>query len=588
MGDNSEIKICQNCKKEFVIEQEDFNFYEKIKVPPPTFCPLCRTERRFAFRNERKLFKVKDAFTEKEIFSLYPEEGNKKIITNEEWWSDLWDAMDYGINYDFSLSFFKQFEKLNKEIPLLATRTQRMINSPYCANATGLKNCYLCFGSSYSEDCMYGQNNDFSKDSLDCVNIYHSERCYSSFWLQKCYQCYFTIMSVESRNLWFCRDCLGCNDCFGCANLRKSSYCIFNQQYTKEEYEKEIKKMNLDSISGINKAKEKARNFWKTQPIKYYQGLRNINSTGSYVTDCRNVNDSYFIRECENVKYSQFLSVPNSKDCYDASSWGDGMELHYETCLCGDHSFNIKFSTNCWPNSKNLEYCISLASCSDCFGCSGLKKKQYCILNKQYEKEEYFEMVNRIKQHMNEMPYTDKKGNVYKYGEFFPMELSLFGYNNTIAIQHFKMTKEQAIENGYPWFEIEKGQYNITKKNGEILDSICDINDDILKEIIECSKCGGAYKVIENELLFYKNEKLPIPILCSECRHSIITEDRLKIQLYERKCMCAGENDETKKYKNTAEHIHGSEPCDEQFKTGYNPDSGEIVYCEKCYQQEVY
>ncbi|MDI6602738.1 MAG: hypothetical protein QME57_01280 [Patescibacteria group bacterium] len=39
---NQEIKQCQNCKKEFVIEPEDFLFYEKIKVPPPTWCPECR------------------------------------------------------------------------------------------------------------------------------------------------------------------------------------------------------------------------------------------------------------------------------------------------------------------------------------------------------------------------------------------------------------------------------------------------------------------------------------------------------------------------------------------------------------------
>ena len=48
--------ICQNCKKDFVIEPEDFNFYEKIKVPPPTFCPECRLIRRFARRNEKALY----------------------------------------------------------------------------------------------------------------------------------------------------------------------------------------------------------------------------------------------------------------------------------------------------------------------------------------------------------------------------------------------------------------------------------------------------------------------------------------------------------------------------------------------------
>lgn len=33
----SETKICQNCKKDFTIDPEDFKFYEKIKVPSPTF-----------------------------------------------------------------------------------------------------------------------------------------------------------------------------------------------------------------------------------------------------------------------------------------------------------------------------------------------------------------------------------------------------------------------------------------------------------------------------------------------------------------------------------------------------------------------
>jgi len=33
----SEKRICQNCKRELIIEPEDFEFYQKIKVPAPTF-----------------------------------------------------------------------------------------------------------------------------------------------------------------------------------------------------------------------------------------------------------------------------------------------------------------------------------------------------------------------------------------------------------------------------------------------------------------------------------------------------------------------------------------------------------------------
>ena len=584
----SEIKNCQNCKKDFTIEPEDFNFYEKIKVPPPTFCYLCRAQRRLSFRNERKLFKVKDALTGKEIFSTYPTESGRKIISRDKWLSDDWDAMDYGQDYDFSRSFWEQQQELEKRVFMYNFNVIRMVNSPYAFNASALKNSYLVVNSSYSEDCMYGNAIDYCKDCVDNSHIIHSERCYESFWLEKCYQCYFTQRSMDSRNLWFCRGCVGCNNCFGSTNLRKSSYCIFNKQHTKEEYENEIKKMKLDTLSGLKEAKQKSREFWNTQPVKYHQGLRNLNSTGSYVTDCKNVNDSYLIRESENMRFCQYMQLSGNKDNYDVSNWGDNTELCYECIECGDNSYNNKFSRNCWPACRNLEYCVHLFSSSDCFGCVGLKKKQYCILNKQYTKEEYEKLVPKIKKHMDEMPYIDFQGIVYKYGELFPMELSPFGYNNTLAAQHFSISKKEAEAKNYGWLEVPHGEYKITKKATELPDSINDVTDQILKEVIECENCKNSYCILENELIFLRKEKLPVPRICNECRHERRIGDRLKLHLYERSCMCAGQTDSTEIYKNTVKHIHGNESCGEEFKTGYASDRPEIVYCEKCYQAEVY
>jgi len=72
----SETKKCQNCKKDLLIELEDFNFYEKIssasggEIPPPTFCPECRFARRMAWRNERALYKRKCDATGINIISI--------------------------------------------------------------------------------------------------------------------------------------------------------------------------------------------------------------------------------------------------------------------------------------------------------------------------------------------------------------------------------------------------------------------------------------------------------------------------------------------------------------------------------------
>lgn len=584
----TENKQCQNCKQDFVIEQEDFNFYEKIKAPAPTFCPLCRVQRRFAFRNERKLFKVKDAFTGKDIFSLYPPESGRKIITQEEWYGDDWDAMEYGRDYDFSRPLFEQFFELQKQVPTYNLNVQRMINSPYSGNATGLKNCYLCFHSNYSEDCMYGSANDACKDCVDTSHIQHSERCYECFWLNKCYQCYFTIMCFESRNLYFCRNCVGCNDCIGCTNLHNASYRIFNKQYSKEEYKQELEKMKLDTVSGIVSAREKSRNVWQAQPYRYAQGLKNLNSSGSYVANCKNVNDSYLIRGSENMRFCQHMQVPTNKDCYDVSNWGENTELSYETLVCGENSYNMKFCFNCWPTCRDSEYCMDLFSCSDCFGCVGLKKKQYCIFNKQYTKEEYYQLVEKIKKQMDDIPFIDKQGLIYKYGEFFPAEFSKIGYNNTVAIQHFPLSKTEAEKKGYLWVEAPQSEYKITKKSSELPDSINDVGDEILKEIVECENCKKAFRIMENELIFLRREKLPLPGFCHDCRYDRRIKDRLTIRLYERSCTCGGVSDETGIYKNTVKHIHGDDPCEEKFKTGHDPENKEIVYCEKCYQQEVY
>ena len=57
----------------------------------------------------------------------------------------------------------------------------------------------------------------------------------SSFYSEECDSC---------TEVWFSRNCYGCTNCIGCVNLRGSSYKIWNIQYTKEEYFKNLKNLN--------------------------------------------------------------------------------------------------------------------------------------------------------------------------------------------------------------------------------------------------------------------------------------------------------------------------------------------------------
>ena len=94
------------------------------------------------------------------------------------------------------------------------------------------------------------------------------------------------------------------------------------------------------------------------------------------------------------------------------------------------------FSMDIWPNIQYVLYSDSCSSSNHLFGCIGLRNKSYCILNKQYTKEEYEVLVPRIIEHMM------KTG---EWGEFFPATLSPFGYNETVAMEYFPLSREAVL-----------------------------------------------------------------------------------------------------------------------------------------------
>lgn len=591
-----ETKNCQNCKQDFTIEIDDFNFYERVKVPPPTFCSKCRMIRRFNFRNERMLYKRKSDFTGEEIFTMFSPESEIKIYEREIWLSDQWDPLEYGQEYDFSKPFFIQFFELLKKVPLKNLNIQNGVSSPYVNNVTDPKNSYLVFNANLPEDCMYSNAVNSCKWCVDTSHVSKCENCYDGFWLTKCSLSSFCSQCENSYNILFCKNCSGCNDCFGCVNLRNKSNCIFNKQYSKEEYSEKIKSFNLGSYANFNRTKREVLAFWVKFPNKYLQGFQNTNVSGNYIDHSKDVKDSFLVRESRNLKYCQYVQeLPGSEDCMDYSIWGDNNQLVYESHACGIGTQNIKFCVLCQENVHHLEYSFfCLGGSENLFGCVGLRKKAYCILNKQYSKEEYEVVVEKIKKHMNEMLYIDSKGRVYKYGEFFPIELSPFGYNETLAQEYFPLTKDQAIEQDFRWTEPGERNYKIDFMSNELPDKISEATDDIIGKVIACEHngncmqlCTTAFKIIADELSFYKKMNIPLPRLCPNCRTFERLKQRTGIELNKTKCHCAGKNSSNGNYTNGVVHSHGDSPCNIKFKTTYPVNSENIIYCEKCYQQEI-
>src|SRR3989338_6357072 len=396
----SENRICQNCKKDFVIEPDDFLFYEKIKVPPPTFCPEFRLQRMVAWRNDWHMFRKKGARTGEVIFSLFPEESPVKIYDRDYWISDAWDPVEYGVDYDFSKPFFEQFKELLSKVPMPSHSMTNVVNSHYCANASSIKNCYLCRGVAYTEDSAYLIWDQASKQCFDSHMTNGCELSYGNVNTIICYKTFFSVDCESCQEMILCKDCVGCNSCITSIGLRNKSYCIFNEQYSKEEYLKKINKFNLGSYKSIENLKVKAYQHWLNYPQKYIHGYHNVNASGDYIYESKNSKNCYRVRGVEDSKFVQNILTGPVKDCYDYTNWGDNTELVYESLIVGEGVYNVKFTVQSYVNVQNLSYCVFCHNSSDLFGCVSLRKKQHCILNKQYTKEEYEKIVPKIIKHM--------------------------------------------------------------------------------------------------------------------------------------------------------------------------------------------
>jgi len=474
----SGVRKCVSCKADFTIESDDFGFYEKINVPPPTWCPRCRLIRRMSWHGYQILYKRKCDFTGEE-------------------------------------------------------------NSAYLNLVSDIKDCV---------DCSYNR---------------HDQMGYGNIITHTGYQNFFCEDVVGSMNMWFCRSCVGCSDCIGCVNLSKKKYHIFNKSYSKKEFQDIFKKYDFGSIESLEKFKKIAMDFLLKNPRKQFNDRNSVNTTGEYVYNSKNVHDSYMVRKAENCRYCQFIKSGPVANCYDYSNFGDHAELVYESSWVGLNISNVKFSV--WNyNVSNLEFSFGCHSSNNMFGCVGIRKGEYCILNKKYSKEEYLELTNRLRKQMMEVPYIDRIGRKYFYGEMMPSELAPWAYNETLAMEWFPLNKKEAVKNGFIWREIEVKDYQ--DATGKIPDHIKDTTDDILKEILKCKKCGKNYRLIKMELDFYKRFNLPIPHQCPLCRDRARTELLNPIEIYD--SICA--------------------KCSKKIKISWAPNRPEIVYCGSCYNKEVY
>gem|GEM_PF-3801988 len=154
---------------------------------------------------------------------------------------------------------------MSLRVPRSAKSVLNLENSDYCNNASNVKDSYLSFNGGESEKLFYTETFIRSVMCFDCLSIDGCRESYECIDCTQCESCYFCHDLSQCRNCYICDSCIECHDCISCANLSHKSYCIGNQQFTREGYLSQLEKINISTI--LNKS----RQWISTQPKRFFQ-----------------------------------------------------------------------------------------------------------------------------------------------------------------------------------------------------------------------------------------------------------------------------------------------------------------------------
>ena len=549
------MKQCKQCQSSFEVTNKDREFYKKMEVPEPDLCPVDRSRQRLAFRNIRNLYRRKCDATGKNIFAHFSPDVPFPVYDREYWWSDKWDAIELGREFDFNRSFFEQFEELYKVAPALNQSAFSNENCNYCNGLANCRNCYLSFNLDYCENCYYLTDGRKCVSCVDVLALVDCEMCYECVYCTNSYNLYYSDRCNNCHDSYFLTECTSCKNCIGCCNLNQKENYLFNEKVTPEKIE-EVKK-ELQNYYKIQEFSKKFSDFRLKFPKKYYYGHQIESSTGDNLINAKDSQYSFHCDDIEDCSYCYY--VFSSNNCYDLDIFGDHSSWLYNCIACGENCTHNVSCMHTWSGSSYNYYSNLLGGCIDCFGCASLKHKKYCILNKQYPKEEYMKLKERIIEHMK------KTG---EWGQFFPASISQFAFNKTLGYENYPLEKEEILKRGMKYEDVKDEIPKVEKtiQATRLPDRIDEIPDDILNWAIKCEETERPFIITKSELRYYRDHKLPIPHFHPEIRHAHRLKLRNPYILYNRKC----------------------DKCQTQIQTTYSPKRPEKVYCEQCYLKEVY
>jgi len=266
--------------------------------------------------------------------------------------------------------------------------------------------------------------------------------------------------------------------------------------------------------------------------------------------ECKNCHNCYLLESSENDRH--MYRGMNIKD----SIYGVGSIIEKSVYSTVDYkNYDTVATLHCdsCRYSMYMDYC---EECEYCFGCIGLRKKKFCILNKQYSEADYHALVAKIKEEM-----TRADGGL----RFFPYDMAYGGYNFSTANIYFPAARAEVETWGGLWEEPREGAVEGVPGDATP-DNINDVPANMPEQAIICPTSGWRFNIAPGELAFYKERGIPLPRCHFDVRVLELFKPLTILTTFNGTCCF----------------------CKKEIQHNYPPEVGyQKIACEECYAREV-
>lgn len=426
-------------------------------------------------------------------------------------------------------NFVEKFRHLFLISPQCGSWTRASENCDYGDISTNSKDCYMLFNSGNCRNAYYSEDSRVLTDATDCSLCENCELCYECVDCDTCYDSNFCQDCTNCRNINFSYDLRRCNDCFGCCTMRDKQYCIFNEQFSKEEYEKKMKMFDYSNASGIAYIWQKLEEFKKKNPRMYIHEHDTTECTGDYIYHSKNCHQCFDTRHTEDSGYIYQANLDQgTKDSWDCGPIPTVMDLCYDIAY-SDYLFKCKHVY--WASRlKDSEWCVNCMESENLFGCAYVKNRHdgFYILNEKVGEAEYRERTAEIKKML-------LANGIYTLYDLINKDL-----------EEGKKDEKKRLE-----------LVAHSTLHGALASSI--------ERERNCFTCTDKFQLVQAEIDFYKKWDIIWPVYCPECRSKQRYALRNERKMYKRVC----------------------DKCKKTLISTFPNDSKFVVYCLRCWHENL-